>query len=257
MPDIPEFQQTQYAFAAHIRDPEHKPAPGGIENRRMAIYRELFFNNLNQLLGKGFPVLKKLYGDDGWRRLVRQFMVQHRAETPYFLELPGEFVRFLRTGYEPTGDDPPFLSELAHYEWAELAVSVSNESNPYDDIDADGDMLEGVPVKSKLARVLNYRFPVHRISPDFQPREPGEQSAILAVYRRQDDEVGFMELNPVTARLLEMIDTNEAGRSGRALLQALAREIAFPDADALVGHGATAMQDMRAVDILVGTWRTG
>lgn len=256
MPDIPEFQQKQYAFAAHIRDPEHEPAPGGIEDRRMAIYRELFFNNLNQLLGKGFPVLKKLYGDDGWRRLVRQFMVRYHAETPYFLELPGEFVRFLQTDYEPTDDDPPFLTELAHYEWAELAVSVSNEADPHGDIDADGDLLEGVPVKSKLAWLLNYRFPVHRISPEFQPDEAGEQPTFLAVYRRRDDEVGFMELNPVTARLLEMIETNSTGQSGRELLLALAREIAFPDPDALVGHGATAMQDMRAVDILAGTRRT-
>jgi len=257
MPEIPEFQQKQYAFAAHIRDPELNPAPGGIEDRRMAIYRELFFNNLNQLLGKGFPVLKKLYGDDGWGRLIRQFMVRYQAQTPYFLELPKEFVRFLETDYGPVADDPPFLTELAHYEWAELALSVSNEVNPLDEIDMSGDMLEGVPVKSKLAWLLNYRFPVHRISPSFQPEEPGEQPTFLAVYRRQDDDVGFMELNPVTARLLEMIGSNASGQSGRELLLALAREITFPDPDALVGHGAAAMQEMRAADILVGTRRTG
>lgn len=256
MPDVPDFQQKQYAFAAHIRDPELKPAPDGIEDRRMAIYRELFFNNLNQLLGKGFPVLKALYGDDGWRRLIRQFMIHHQAQTPYFLELPKEFVRFLQTGYEPADDDPPFLAELAHYEWVELALSVSNETDPLDDIDASGDLLECVPVKSKLAWVLTYRFPVHRISRKFQPQVPGEQPTFLAVYRRRDDEVGFMELNPVTARLLEMIQANESRQTGRELLLALAQEIAFPDPAALVGHGATVMRDMRAVDILAGTWRT-
>ncbi|MEX0709321.1 MAG: putative DNA-binding domain-containing protein [Woeseia sp.] len=256
MPDVPDFQQKQYAFAAHIRDPEHQPAPDGIEDRRMAIYRELFFNNLNQLLGKGFPVLKTLYGDDGWRRLVRQFMAHHQAQTPYFLELPKEFVRFLETGYKPADDDPPFLAELAHYEWVELALSVSNETDPLDDIDAGGDLLESVPVKSKLAWVLNYRFPVHRISRKFQPHEPGEQPTFLAVYRRRDDDVGFMELNPVTARLLEMIEANATGQNGRELLLALAQEIAFPDPDALVGHGAAAMEEMRGADILVGTLRT-
>jgi hypothetical protein len=48
---VPEFQQKQYAFAAHIRDPEQNPAPAGVEDRRMAIYRELFFNNLHNLIG--------------------------------------------------------------------------------------------------------------------------------------------------------------------------------------------------------------
>jgi len=35
----PEFMRTQYAFAAHIRDPQHQPAPADIEDRRIAIYR--------------------------------------------------------------------------------------------------------------------------------------------------------------------------------------------------------------------------
>ena len=50
MAELPEFQQKQYAFAAHIRDPENNPAPSGVEDRRMAIYRELFFNNLHNRL---------------------------------------------------------------------------------------------------------------------------------------------------------------------------------------------------------------
>ena len=54
------FQDKQYAFAAHIRDPEHRPAPEGIEDRRMAIYRELFFNNIRSLLARNYPVLRKV-----------------------------------------------------------------------------------------------------------------------------------------------------------------------------------------------------
>jgi len=46
MPEKAPFQDKQYAFAAHLRDPDNVPAPEGIEERRMAVYRELFFNNL-------------------------------------------------------------------------------------------------------------------------------------------------------------------------------------------------------------------
>ena len=46
-----DFRQRQAAFAAHLRDPEAHPAPPGIEPRRMAVYRELFFNNIAGLLG--------------------------------------------------------------------------------------------------------------------------------------------------------------------------------------------------------------
>ena len=59
MPDKPAFQELQYAFAAHIRDPESNAAPEGIEDRRLAVYRELFYNNVQSLLTSTFPVLRE------------------------------------------------------------------------------------------------------------------------------------------------------------------------------------------------------
>ena len=75
----------------------------------------------------------------------------------------------------------------------------------------------------------------------------------IAVYRRSDDSVGFLELNPMTARLLEAIDNNENQMTGEALLRTLAKEINYGDADALVQHGAAALEEMRQLDILIGT----
>ena len=46
----PEFIRKQFEFAAHIRDPENNPVPDNIEDRRMAIYRELFFNNVEDFM---------------------------------------------------------------------------------------------------------------------------------------------------------------------------------------------------------------
>ncbi len=85
MADSTTFKEKQYAFAAHIRDPDHVAAPEGIESRRMAIYRSLFFNNLYNLLATFFPVLRKIHSDAQWRRFIRGFMQHHQAETPYFL----------------------------------------------------------------------------------------------------------------------------------------------------------------------------
>ncbi len=247
------FRDKQYAFAAHIRDPANVPAPEGIEERRMAVYRGLFFNNLFSLLGTFFPVLRKIHEDADWRRFIRGFMRNHQAQTPYFLQLPEEFLGYLQNEFEPTDDDYPFLVELAHYEYAELALSISEEENDLSVVDADGDLLAGTPVKSALAWSYAYRFPVHRISPDFRPREPGPEPVYLALYRNRDDEVRFLELNAVTAALLEAIENNDEQHSGEALLRALAERINYPDADALVTHGAAALREMRELDILTGT----
>jgi hypothetical protein len=257
MAERPKFQEQQYAFAAHIRDPQHAPAPDGIEDRRMAIYRELFFNNLRSLLSNMFPVLSKLLSDEKWRRLVRRFMQRHQAHTPYFLQLPAEFLDFLQNEYEPEPDDFPFLTELAHYEYIELALSVSEETNDLEGVDPDGDLLAGVPVKSELTWVFAYQYPVHRISRDFLPDTPAEQPVYLAVYRGSDDKVGFLELNAVTAGLLNAIQENASGQAGEALLRKLAADINYPDVDAFIEHGATALLEMRSLDILTGTRSAG
>ncbi len=252
MAEVPEFQRKQYEFAAHIRDPEHNAAPAGIEDRRMAIYRDLFFNNLQSLLGSTFPVLKKISGKERWQRLIREFMVRHKAQTPYFLEIPKEFLSFLEHEHEPDADDLPFLLELAHYEWVELALSVSTDNDDLAAVDPDGDLLEGVPVMSVLAWPLAYQFPVHRLSQSFQPTDPGEQPTYLAVYRNLENEISFMELNAVTAGLLDKISNNAEQKSGRELLIALSGDIEF-DSDALIEHGAAALAELRAAGILLGT----
>jgi hypothetical protein len=181
-------------------------------------------------------------------------MAHHQAQTPYFLEIPKEFLAFLEQEHTPQADDFPFLLELAHYEWVELALSVSADSNDMTGIDPDGDLLDGVPVISVLAWPLAYQFPVHRISADFQPREPGEQPTYLAIYRDSDDEIGFMELNAVTAGLLDKISNNSEQQTGRELLLDLAEVTNF-DGNVLVEHGAQALAEMRAADILLGTRR--
>ena len=253
MAEPANFKEKQYAFAAHIRDPDNVPAPEGIETRRMAIYRELFFNNLYSLLGTFFPVLRKIHTKQQWHRFIRGFMQKHQAQTPYFLELPEEFLGYLQNEFEAADDDFPFLLELAHYEYAELALAVAENEDDLSAVDPDGNLLSGVPVKSDLSWSYAYRYAVHRISPDFLPREPEAQPVYLALYRDADDEVGFLELNAVSAALLDAIESNEQHHSGEELLRALAARINYPDADALVAHGAEALKEMRKLGILTGT----
>ena len=54
-----DFRALQMAFAGHIRNPE-LAAPENIEDRRMAIYRRLIFNNIQSFCSNAFPVLKSL-----------------------------------------------------------------------------------------------------------------------------------------------------------------------------------------------------
>ncbi|MCZ6560555.1 MAG: putative DNA-binding domain-containing protein [Gammaproteobacteria bacterium] len=247
------FQKLQHEFAAHIRDPESQPAPAGIEDRRMKIYRDLFFNNLVKLLAGTFPVLSKILGDERWRVLVRQYFSTHRSQTPYFLEVPKDFLGYLQNEHKATGDDLPFMNELAHYEWVELALQIDTREFDLSDIDPDGDLSAGRPVLSPLAWVLAYAYPVHRISPTNQPQSPAEQGTFLVVYRDRDDKVGFMEINAVTARLLELLQDDTNTGTGGELLAQIAGEIKHPDPQVVSDGGENILADLHHKDIILGT----
>jgi hypothetical protein len=259
--------QQQYAFAAHIRDPQHAAPPAGIEDRRMGIYRELFFNNLDSLLTDTLPVLHRLLAPAHWASLVRDFMVKHRAHSPYFLDIPREFLSYLEheRGTHATEHfrDPPFLYELAHYEWIELALSVHDAEVKPDGIDPGitpgidigHDLLDGHPLLSPYAWPLQYRFDVQRIRPEYQPTEPPVQPTYLLIYRDAEDGVRFLELNPVSARLFSLLaeHADDPTYTGRLGLESVCQELQHPHPETVVAHGAEQLRDWQARGIILGT----
>ena len=249
-----DFRAQQYAFAAHLRNPDMNPAPADIEDRRMKIYRDLFFNNIQSLLAGTFPVLNRILGKDRWAVLVRDFYHHHVSHTPLFMEVPQEFLAWLAGEFENDGSWPGFMQELAHYEWLELAVSTDPRNVDDEKIDASGNLLDGVPVISPVARPVAYRWPVHRIGPRYQPEAPGEQPTFLVVYRKRDDDVGFTEINGVTARLLELLQ-QDGHATGRELLAQIAAEMRHPDPDAVIRAGGEMLDALRQQDIIPGTRR--
>ena len=177
-----DFQNFQRAFAGHLRDPHHTPRPAGVAARRMAVYNELLFNNICGFVDACFPVSRAIVGDKRWRRLCRTFYRDWPLHTPWFREIPREFARYLAEGdiRQPL---PAWLAELAHYEWAELAVDVMDCAIPAHD--PAGDLLAGPVALNPALLNLAYAWPVHRIGPDYRPRKP--QPTHLVVYRDADD----------------------------------------------------------------------
>jgi len=250
MPAPPErLAALQRRFAGHIRDPEHQPAPDGIEERRLAIYRRLFFNNLSNLFGANFPIARRIVPDHRWRGLIRAFMIEHRATTPLFPEIGREFVRFLAEHPEHIAEWP-WLPELCH--WQFLATSVRNDESELADVDADrdGDLLTGAPVVNPTLRLAQYEWPVTEITAKRIPNEP--RPVALAVFRRPGDRIGRLRINAVTGRLLELLQANP-GTPGRECLNRLAAEIDHPNPAALTEHGAGLLASLRDKSLLLGT----
>ncbi|MGY0503992.1 HvfC family RiPP maturation protein [Luteimonas sp. e5] len=239
------LEARQLAFAAHLRD-ARMPAPEGIEERRLALYRRLFFNTMEGLLANNFPVIRQTLGEREWTRRVADFQREHRCRTPLFTEIAQEFITWLAAQAEL---DPPWLAELAHYEWMELRAAIDDTPPPPHL--ADGDLFSGIPVLSPQVWPLAYAWPVQRIGPRFQPRQAPDAPTLLLVRRDRRLNVHFAAISPLVFRLLQLIADNEDD-SGEHLLGTLAAE-AGADGDAAFHEEARHMlQRLHAEDSVLG-----
>lgn len=250
MPAEPRFAQLQAELAAWVRDPS-RPAPAGLEPRRLAIYRELFFNNVRDFVETAFPVAKSLLPVPEWEALVSDFFALHRPGSPYFRDISLEFRRWLETARGDWLATRPWLAELLHYEWAELAADCAEAAAT--PAHAPGDLLAGVPVLRGATWALAYRWPVHRLGPDALPAaEPPPLPTCLLLWRDDEGRVRQAEASPLAARLVERL--LEAPATGRSLLEALAAEAGLAD-EALapfVSAGAKVLQELQEQGLIAG-----
>ena len=244
----PLFQVTQRAFCAHMRDPDINAAPAAIEDRRLAIYRNLVFNNIESFLGSAFPILKSIINGEKWSQMVRDFISLHECQTPYFLKISEEFIKYLELNSEQY---PLFMLELAHYEWVELALDVSQQDIPSHP-PHEAHVLDDMALISPLAWRLSYRYPVHKMGPGYVEQELKDTDPLtfLIVYRNRDLKVGFIESNAVTFRLLDIIESEAL--SGRAAILKLATEIQHSDLKSLLAFGAEVLYALAGKDVIYG-----
>jgi len=242
-----DFRSKQAEFAAYIRDPENNPAPADVKEQRMSMYRELFFNNIEGFLSGNFPVLRKILDDQQWHALAQDFYAKHPCQSPYFSQIPEEFLDYLQNERD-SSEDFPFILELAHYEWVEMALSIAKEDVVVNNQDIDNLFYRNIAL-SPLALPLAYQYPVHKISPAFLPLKAPEQPTFLIVYRSREDEVNFIEITPITYRLLEIIQEHEKPLAEDCLKQ-VARESNHPDPELIVAGGLQILKELAEKTIL-------
>ena len=245
------FSDLQYRFTAHMRDPARNPGLDDVEDRRLQIYRDLLYKNVEGFMANSFPVLRKIFDDERWHAMIRDYFSRHQSRTPLFPKMPLEFLQYLATERDAAGD-PAFVQELAHYEWLEVEISLDTREIDDTGIDARVELLDAVPIANPISRPHAYAFPVHRIGPDFQPQTPPAEPTYLVVFRNRADEVSFMALNAVSARLLDLLIEN-TGRPGLVLLQQIAAELNHSNVQTVIDGGHAILETFLAKDIVLGT----
>lgn len=247
----PAFIRAQRAFARHVRDPEHVPAPAGLPEARLAVYRYAVYHNIERFMADNFPRIKGVMPPDRWQALVRDYLVRHPATTPVFARLPAEFLAYLEHARSDP-EDPPFLHELAHFDWLENFVGTDEREIVLDGIDRDGDLLTGTIIVNPIHIVQTYRYPVHAISADFTPADPPARATHLVAFRDCADHYGVIDLNAVSRQLFLAVRDTPA-RNARQILADMARQLGQSNVSAVVQGGLDILTRMRRQGLILGT----
>ncbi|HBS42816.1 MAG TPA: hypothetical protein DEA26_09060 [Oceanospirillales bacterium] len=235
--------QLQRQFARDIRTGGEDACT---EQPNMQIYRDLFFNNVCGFLDGGFPVCMSILGEERWRQVCRNFFRDHECATPYFLKISEEFLTWFSVHSEAFPEFP-YLAELAHYEWLELAVDVM-DTEEQEKADPDADLMESVPVFPAAVAAAAYNYPVHLASESNSALEPLATGLIL--FRDENDKVRFIHCNLFTLTLFERLRSTEL--SAGAAVEALLRDSGMAPSVAAVNGAAAILRDWQSQGLILG-----
>ncbi|MGR9100419.1 MAG: HvfC family RiPP maturation protein [Gammaproteobacteria bacterium] len=250
------LREYQRQFTEYLRNPGANVPLPAVLPQNTAVYARLLHNKIDGNLSNCFPLTRQLLGRARWRRLVRGFIREHACLSPLYREIPDEFIEYLV--YEKSAPEyPEFITDLAHYEWMELALETANPVFRGKILPLNGNLLAAVPAINPVMHVLHYRYPVHEmtLSDEFWKKQAVTrfsvpQEIILAGLRDRDYRIQFIRLNPVSARLIELL--RDEFRTGEQALMQLALELRYRVPESLLPSGLDMLKQFEAQQIIIG-----
>jgi uncharacterized protein len=97
--------------------------------------------------------------------------------------------------------------------------------------------------------LLEYDYAVHKISKKRIPKTT--EKTYLLVFRNAENQVKFIELNPMTFQLLHLIDENEM--TGEQALVRLAEALNYSDVNAIIQFGSEILTDLAQQQAIIGS----
>ncbi|MCD6045213.1 MAG: hypothetical protein K0R48_376 [Gammaproteobacteria bacterium] len=185
------MSSKMHQFSQYLRGTDSTTHSG-----REKIYYHLVRANLHEVLAHIYPRVINYVGAENWAFLLDEFLHQHAAATPYFYQLPDEFLSFLWHNKAHYGQWP-WLWSLAHFEWMELVATVADEPLP----EPNTALLRCSP----LAYYCQYDYAVHPLDKEYTALERRAQPWQGVVYRNRKHLVHWFALETWPALLLQTI----------------------------------------------------
>lgn len=247
-PELPILQ----AFAHALLDAD-RPVPRGLTAwngsdaaRRFGVYRNNVVAGLTAVLGEGYPVVRRLVGEEFFRAMARAYLREHPPRSPVMTEFGEHFADWL-AGFEPAAC-LPYLADMARLERARVHACHAADAAPLPAPALAAALADppGLPaLRLALHPSLSVLCTAHAVVSLWAAHQHADEGAIAAValgrpeaavvLRDPADEVLVLPLALPDAAFARAL---QDGRTlGAALAEApgadLARLLAL-----LIGHGA-------------------
>ena len=240
-----DFRQYQFALARHLRDPLGVPAPEGVSASAVIACTQEMAHNLNELLMPAFASTRAVLGEDLWQHTLRLFLHDAPTHAPWGTAVQEAFVKFL--GHNSLVQHlPPWLEDLAHFEWLQSAVAVADVVWPAHD--PQGQLLQGVVVLNPTHVEVMYDWPVQRINLAHKPFEM--QPTYLSILRDVRDKVHVVESSRFRRHLIDLL---RQGQTGAQALEAMAKWLDHPEVETFVQEGLPVLKQLQREGVVLGT----
>ena len=204
-PKEQSFKHWQRELADYCRTENLKEIPGITSDERVSTYRELVFNIIKNALSSAYPLTKELLGDDEWNVLIKDFHANYPSESPELWSMPYGLYDYIQQT-KMFSEKYPFIEELLFLEWVEIEVYMM-EDEELKDFSPLGDIKSDKIIINPEYRLISFSYPVFkkRIQELRNGVELGQ--FVLMVFRHPETKsVKFIEVSPLCARLIEILD---------------------------------------------------
>lgn len=209
---------TQKAFRAALLDGA-QPVPKGLTDgqgrpagRRFAVYRNNVAVSLTEALEKSFPAIRKLIGEENFKKVAGLFLRQHPPASPLIPVYGAEFPAFLE-GFEPLRKYP-YLPDVARLEQARREAYHAADAAPADAAllqQMDGEALAEARLGlAPAVQIVSSRWPIHEIwafNMADGPKPTGAAQAVLVT--RPEFDPQFTTLAPSAAACIAALMAGE------------------------------------------------
>jgi len=243
------FEQAPDATLAELGlDARERAGMLSASPQRLLAYHQMVHGRLFKAIRTFIGGAADRLGHDRLRADVDAWIADPGPKTPYFLEIPAEFLAWAQPRWEADSSLAPWVAELAAHQV--LIRTVRNDPREIGEPTGKGLELDGPVVCNGTVRVVRYRWAVHRLPKRLGPeQEPAHEPAIVIAYRGPDQQPSFIDIKPRSAHMLERL---LAGASLREALFSACEAMGETLDDAILSVTAVTLADLFERHVLLG-----